>query len=171
MRPRCFLSPRADSGGYEVMTILANTFYLYEDYNHILYLFWIVCFSQEKRELWNIKELLNFWKKTFVCFFLCAAPRHTYSGFPQKLEHGDSKDVEWSSQVPDTAIRGKGFTHAVQSVPAWPTSYSQRGSPQEQRGMPGCMCSDCQWPAQCVQTDTWSLWLFQGCKSPQSYYY
>lgn len=66
MRPRWFLSLRADS---EIMTVITNTFYLYQDYNHILFLFWTVGFSQEKRELWNTKMLLSFWKKTEYSFF------------------------------------------------------------------------------------------------------
>lgn len=156
MRPRCFLPPRADSGGYDVMTILANTFYLFEAHNHILYLFWVVCFPQEKTlEHKRTSQLPE--EDLCVLSPLCCPETHIYSGFPQKLEHVDSKDVEWSSQVPHTAIWEKGFPHAVQSVPAWAMSYNQRGSPQEQRGMPACMCSDCQWPAPCVQTDTWSL--------------
>lgn len=77
MTPRCFLSPIADSEDHEVMAIIANIFYLYEDYNNIFYLFWIVCFSLEKRELCNTKALLNFWNKT--CMFLpLHSPRHTH---------------------------------------------------------------------------------------------
>lgn len=118
MRPRCFLPPRADSGGYDVMTTLANTFYLFEAHNHILYLFWVVCFPQEKTlEHKRTSQLPE--EDLCVLSPLCCPETHIYSGFPQKLEHVDSKDVEWSSQVPHTAIWGKEFPHAVQSVPAW----------------------------------------------------
>lgn len=90
------------------MTVIANTFYLYQDYNHILSFFWRVGFSQEKRELWNTKMLLSFWKKICVFFFPLYFPKtYTYSHFPQKLGHVYLKDVGWSGQVPDTAIRGK----------------------------------------------------------------
>lgn len=91
MRPRCFLPPRADSGGYDVMTTLANTFYLYEAHNHILYLFWVVCFPQEKTlEHKRTSQLSE--EDLCVLSPLCCPETYIYSGFPQKLEHVDSKD-------------------------------------------------------------------------------
>lgn len=146
MRPRCFLSPTADSEEYEVMTIIANTFYLYEDSNHILYLFWSLLFTREKRTLEHKSASQLLEEDLCMPFCLHSPKTYTYSGFPQILEHVDSKDAGWSSQVPDTAIRGK-RTPSCSAKCSCLAHKAQRGSSPEQHGMPGCMCSNCQRPA------------------------
>lgn len=108
------------------MTIIANIFSLYEDYNNIFYLFWIVCFSQEKRKLWNTKALISFWNKTCMLLPL-HSPRHTHILASLQTQsmcilkmYGDP--VRYLIQQSG----GKGLLQ-VQSVPAWQARHSHRG--------------------------------------------
>lgn len=149
MRPRWFLSLRADS---EIMTVITNTFYLYQDYNHILFLFWTVGFSQEKRELWNTKMLLSFWKKTeYSFFFVLPQDIHIFQ-LPSKSRVCIFKRCRviqpgtWDSNQgeKDFWMQCKVF------LPG--TGGTAREAPlPEQHEMPGYMCSNCRWSAQCVQ--------------------
>lgn len=135
------------------MTVIANTFYLYQDYNHILSFFWRVGFSQEKRELWNTKMLLSFWKKICV-FFSSVLPQdiHIFP-LPSKIRACVFKRcrVIW----PGTWYSNRGekdfWMQCKVFLPG--TGGTAREAPlPEQHVMPEYMCSDCQRSAQRVQT-------------------